>query len=166
MNDFDDFLDYEEESKHQHNSKNNELEDDCEDQLLRALAENENMRKRHRREVENAHKFAINDFVSRILPVKDSLEKGIDIAYLDESVDAEVLFEGMNNTLKLMDDTFKYAGIEEIDPIGIPFDPEYHEAMAIKKVDDAEPNLVLSVFQKGYLLNGRLIRPARVEVSS
>jgi molecular chaperone GrpE len=167
MNDFSDFFDSDEETMvPQQAAEEDKIENDCEDRLFRALAENENLIKRYKREVDNAHKFAINDFVSRIIPAKDSLEKGIDIAYLNESIDAESLFEGMNATLKIINDAFKFAGLEEINPIGKQFDPEYHEAMAMKKVDGAESNKVLSVYQKGYLLNGRLVRPARVEVSS
>jgi len=100
-----------------------------------------------------------------MLPAKDSLEKGVDIGYMEENINAESLFEGMTATLKIMNGAFKAVGLEEIEPIGHQFDPELHEAMVVKHVEDVKPNKILSVFQKGYLLNGRLIRPARVEVS-
>jgi molecular chaperone GrpE len=138
---------------------------DYKNQLIRSQAELENQRKRMEREMDNARKFAIQDFVSKLLPAKDSMEKGLDVAYMEDGVDAETLLSGVVSTLKICDDAFKQAGVEEINPEGEPFNPEFHEAMAIRKVENEKPNMVLSVFQKGYLLNGRLIRPARVEVS-
>jgi molecular chaperone GrpE len=139
---------------------------DCQEQLLRARAEIENLQKRMVREIENIRKFAIQDFISKLLPAKDSMEKGIDISYMDDEIDIESLLEGMISTLKICNDAFRDAGVEEIDPKGEVFNPEFHEAMSVKKVDNEMPYIVLSVFQKGYLLNGRLIRPAKVEVSS
>lgn len=136
------------------------------EQLIRTRAEMDNQRKRMDREIENARKFALQDFLPKLLPAKDSMEKGLDIAYLEDGIDGETLFEGMTSTLKICNEAFKSAGVEEINPLGKAFDPELHEAMAIKQDDGAEPNTVLSVYQKGYLLNGRLIRPARVEVSA
>ena len=85
---------------------------------------------------------------------------------MEDGIDGQALFEGMTSTLKICKEAFKSAGVEEIDPLGKTFDPELHEAMAIRQVDGEKPNIVLSVYQKGYLLNGRLIRPARVEVSA
>lgn len=135
------------------------------EQLIRARAELENQRKRLEREMDNTRKYAIQDFVSNLLPAKDSMEKGVDVAYMENGISAEALMEGTSSTLKICKEAFKRAGIEEIDPLGEDFNPEFHEAMAMKKVEGEKPNIVLSVFQKGYLLNGRLIRPARVEVS-
>jgi len=170
MSIFDDFSNYEDErnpstSKKEKTDENIPTQNECKDRLLRALAENENLRKRYKREVEDAHKYAIGNFVMHILPVKDSLEKGINIANEHGNISAEVLFAGMNATLKLLNEAFKYAGLEEVNPIGKQFDPNYHEAMTVKKVKNTKTNKILTVFQKGYTLNGRLIRPARVEVS-
>jgi molecular chaperone GrpE len=131
------------------------------EQLIRARAELENQRKRLEREMDHARKYAIQDFVSNLLPAKDSMEKGVDVAYMENGISAEALMEGTSSTLKICKEAFKQAGIEEIDPLGEDFNPEFHEAMAMKKVEGEKPNIVLSVFQKGYLLNGRLIRPAR-----
>ena len=139
---------------------------DSQEQNLRLKAEMDNQRKRLEREIDNARDFAATYFIAKILPVKDSMEKGLDVAYMEDgNIDAASLLEGITSTLRLLNDTFKKAGIEEINPTGEEFDPEIHEAMAIKQVEDATPNSVLSVYQKGYKLNGRLIRPARVEVS-
>ena len=135
------------------------------EQLIRARAELENQRKRLEREMDHAGKYAIQDFVSNLLPAKDSMEKGVDVAYMENGISAEALMEGTLSTLKICNEAFKQSGVEEIDPLGEEFNPEFHEAMAMKKVEGKKPNIVLSVFQKGYLLNGRLIRPARVEVS-
>ena len=138
---------------------------DCQEQLLLARAEIENQRKRMEREIENTRKFAIQDFISKLLPAKDSIEKGLDISYMDDEIDTESLLEGMTSTLKICNEAFLAAGVEELNPKGEVFNPEFHEAMTIKKVENEISNIVTSVFQKGYLLNGRLIRPARVEVS-
>ena len=156
----------------QENLIDNELDEirnqmhEYKEQLMRAKAELENQRKRMERERENSEKFVIQAFITGLLPAKDSMEKGLDVAYLEDGIDGEALFEGMTSTLKICNESFKAAGVEEINPLGKTFNPELHEAMALKQVDDVEPNIVLSVFQKGYLLNGRLIRPARVEVSA
>lgn len=138
---------------------------DCQEQVLHARADYENLQKRMKQEIENARKFAIQDFVDKLLPAKDSMEKGLDIAYIEDGIDVETLLEWMISTLKICDEVFLAAGVEEINPRGEVFNPEFHEAMTVKTVDNEKPDIVLSVFQKGYLLNGRLIRPARVEVS-
>ena len=138
---------------------------DCQKQLIRARAEIENQRKRLEREIENAGKYANQDFISKLLPAKDSMEAALDITHLENGNDPESLLDGMVSTLIICNETFRDAGIEEIDPKGEDFNPEFHEAITVKKVDNEKPNIVLNVFQKGYLLNGRLIRPARVEIS-
>lgn len=135
-------------------------------QLIRTRAEMDNQRKRMEREADNAKKFALQDFIAKLLPATDSMEKGLDISYMEEGIDGEVLFEGMQSTMNICKEVFKSVGVEEINPLGKDFDPELHEAMSIKHVKGKKPNIVLGVFQKGYLLNGRLIRPARVEVSA
>jgi molecular chaperone GrpE len=134
------------------------------EQVIRARAELENLKKRHSRELENAHKYAIDKFVTEILPVKDSLELGLNAAS-DEGADLAKLVEGTELTLKLLGDVMGKFGIEEINPVGEPFNPEFHQAMAMQPSDDAEPNTVLTVVQKGYTLNDRLVRPAMVMVS-
>ena len=134
------------------------------DQLLRARAEMENLKRRQANELEKAHKYALDGFVRELLQVRDSLELGHDAA-LDESADVEKLREGTELTLKLLTDVMSKFGVERIDPQGEPFNPEYHQAMTLQPRDDMPPNRVVTVVQKGYLLNGRLVRPAMVIVS-
>lgn len=131
------------------------------DRYLRAAAETENVRKRARRDVENAHKFALESFSRELLAVKDSLEMGIQAA---DKADADALLAGKEATLKLLATTLERFGVEELDPAGEPFDPEFHEAMTMQPSEDLEPGSVLTVIQKGYSLNGRLLRPAMVVV--
>lgn len=133
------------------------------DRYLRAAAEIDNVRKRASRDVEKARKFALENFSRDLLAVKDSLEMGLAAA---ESADADSLREGSEATLKLLDTTLERFGLAELDPQGEPFDPELHEAMTMQPSDTAEPGSVLTVIQKGYTLNGRLLRPARVIVAS
>ena len=129
---------------------------------LRASAEVENIRKRAGRDVENAHKFALERFGKELLAVKDTLEMGLAI----EDASAESLLEGSHATLKLLGSTLERFGIIEVDPAGEPFDPEFHEAISVQPSDDVEPGSVVSVVQKGYTLNGRLLRPAMVIVAA
>jgi molecular chaperone GrpE len=133
------------------------------DRYLRAAAEMENVRKRAARDVEHARRFALENFGKELLAVMDSLEMGIAAG---ESADAQSLLEGSEATLKLLSVTLERFGIAEVDPAGEPFDPEYHEAMTMQPSTDAEPGSVLTVIQKGYTLNGRLLRPARVIVAA
>ena len=133
------------------------------DRFVRASAEVENVRKRASRDVEHARKFALEGFGRELLAVKDSLEMGLAAA---ESADAASLREGSSATLKLLTTTLERFGIEEVDPEGEPFDPELHEAMTVQPSADVEPGSVLTVIQKGYSLNGRLLRPARVIVAA
>jgi molecular chaperone GrpE len=133
------------------------------DRYLRAAAELDNVRKRAVRDVENARKFALENFGRDLLDVRDSLEMGLAAA---DSADAEALREGSEATLKLLETVMERFGVEQIDPEGEPFDPELHEAMTMQPSADAEPNSVLTVIQKGYSLNGRLLRPARVIVAA
>ena len=134
------------------------------DQALRAQAEMQNVRKRAQRDVENAHKYGLEKFLTSLLPVIDSLEKAIESAsQADDSNEAVV--EGVELCLKMMLDILAKENIEQISPEGEPFDPKFHEAMSVMENPDVEPNTVLNVFQKGYTLNGRLVRPAMVIVS-
>ena len=135
------------------------------DQLLRARAELENQRKRGARENEEARKYALQSFVHELLPVKDSLEKGLEAASTDAGSEAESLRHGIQLTLKLWGEALVRAGVEEIDPSGQPFDPDLHEALSMRRSPGVPVNTVLEVAQKGYLLNGRLVRPARVIVA-
>ena len=130
---------------------------------VRAAAELENVRKRAVRDVDNARKFALERFGGDLLAVCDSLEMGLATA---ESADAGQMRTGSENTLKLLKTTMERFGVTEIDPEGEPFNPEQHEAMTMQPSADVEPGTVLTVFQKGYMLNGRLLRPARVIVAS
>ena len=129
---------------------------------LRAVAELDNYRKRMDRELDNARKYAIERFAQELISVIDSLEAGISAAGANTG---SALLEGTNATLKQLQRAFDKAGIKVIDPQGLPFDPAWHEAMIAQESADQPANTVLSVIQKGYSLNGRLLRPARVVVS-
>lgn len=133
------------------------------DKYLRAVAELDNVRKRAQRDVDNARKFALDRFAGELLAVRDSLELGLSAA---EQADVNALREGSEATLKLLVSTMEQFGIAEIDPHGEPFDPQLHEAMTMQPSSEMEPGSVLTVFQKGYTLNGRLLRPARVVVAA
>lgn len=136
----------------------------AQDQALRMAADLQNVRRRAEQDVEKAHKFALEKFAGDLLPVIDSLERGLELSSPeDQSIKA--VREGMELTLKLFHDTLKRYQVEAVDPHGAPFDPERHQAMAMQESASVEPNSVLKVFQKGYLLNGRLLRPAMVVVS-
>jgi len=139
------------------------LADENWDKYLRAMAELENVRKRSSRDVEHARKFALEQFSRDLLNVRDSLEMGLSAAAGND--DAEVLKQGCEATLKQLAATMQQFGIVDLDPHGEPFDPQQHEAMTMQPSVDAEPGTVLTVYQKGYSLNGRLLRPARVVVA-
>ncbi len=132
------------------------------DKYLRAMAELENLRKRAARDVENARKYSLEPFARELLAVRDSLEMGLSAA---AEADADTLREGSEATLKLLSSTMEQFGIAELNPEGEPFDPEQHEAMMMQPSAESEPGTVLTVYQKGYALNGRLLRPARVVVA-
>ena len=134
------------------------------DQVLRVQAEMQNVRRRAERDVENAHKFALDKFAADLLPVVDNLERAlaaIDVA--DEGQKA--VAEGLELTLKSFMEVLARYKIEAIDPAGQPFDAELHQAVSMVPNPDLEANTVMDVFQKGYTLNGRLVRPAMVVVS-
>lgn len=136
--------------------------DDNWERYVRAVAELDNVRKRASRDVENAHKFALERFGKELLAVKDTLEMGL----ATETASVDSLLEGSNATLKLLASTLGRFGIEEVDPAGEPFDPEFHEAISMQPSDTVEPGSVVTVVQKGYTLNGRLLRPAMVIVAA
>jgi molecular chaperone GrpE len=132
------------------------------DQHLRAVADLENVRKRAQRDVEQAHRFGIEKWVQELLPVKDSLDLAVENA---GRADAAALVEGQAATLRLLQKALERIGVTVIDPVGQPFDADWHEAVAAQPSDTAEPNSVLLVVQRGYSLNGRLLRAARVVVA-
>ncbi len=134
------------------------------DQLLRSQAETENLKRRHTQALEKAHKFGTEKIVSDLLGVWDSLELGLQAAQ-DEQADLAKLREGTELTLKMLTDAMQKQGVEQHDPQGDPFDPELHQAMSMQPRNDVAPDTVIQVVQKGYSLNGRLVRPAMVMVS-
>jgi len=131
------------------------------DQALRAMAELDNVRKRAARDIEQAHKYALEKFAGELIAVKDSLEMGLSAL----NASADDLKAGSEATLKLLGKAFEKSSIVEISPEGQPFNPELHEAMAMQPSADYAPNTVIAVIQKGYQLNGRLLRPARVLIA-
>jgi len=134
------------------------------DKAVRAQAELENVRRRGQRDLENAHKYGLEKFLQDLLPIKDSLEMGIEAAKL-ETADVTKLVEGSELILKMLADLLDKNGIESIHPLGEAFDPEHHQAMAMLESHEHAPNTVMTVMQKGYKLNERLVRPAMVTVS-
>ena len=132
------------------------------EQYLRALADVDNVRKRGAKDLENTRQYAVEKFAQELIGVKDSLELGIQNS---SKADVASLVEGQSATLRLLSKAFEKAQIEEINPEGQAFNPELHEAM-MAQPSDAAPNTVIAVIQRGYQLNGRLLRPARVVVSA
>jgi molecular chaperone GrpE len=136
------------------------------EKLLRAQAELENLRRRTQKDLQDAHKFALEKFSRELLPVLDSLELGIEAATSDASGgDIVRLREGSELTLRQFKSALEKFNIETVDPIGEIFNPEFHQAMAMEPSAGVEANTVIRVFQKGYLLNRRLLRPAMVVVA-
>lgn len=133
------------------------------DATLRAAAEAQNARRRAEMDVEKARKFALERFAGDLLPVVDNLERALEAA--SEAPDANAIAEGVDLTLRSLLDVLGRFSIEQVDPAGEPFDPQLHEAMTLVPNPGMEPNTVMDVMQKGYTLNGRLLRPARVVVS-
>lgn len=129
---------------------------------VRALAELDNVRRRMEREVANAHKYGMEKLISALLPVVDSIEQALQLA--DKNSDAG-MHEGLELTMKLFVDVLQKFDVSQIDPVGATFDPQEHEAMTMQEVPGAPANSVIAVFQKGYKLNDRVIRPARVIVA-
>ena len=129
--------------------------------LLRERAEIENQRKRLQRDLEQARKFANERLLGDLLPVCDSLERGLSV----EKADTTTLREGMDLTLKALLKVAEGNGLKQLDPLGQPFNPELHQAMTMIDAPDKTPNTVVAVMQKGYVLNDRLLRPALVAIS-
>ncbi|MBU9848218.1 nucleotide exchange factor GrpE [Rahnella ecdela] len=141
-----------------------ELQQRERDSLLRAKAEVENIRRRTELDIEKAHKFALEKFSGELLPVIDNLERALDLADKSNS-ELAGLIEGVELTLKSLLDAVRKFGMEVVGDIHVPFNPELHQAMTMMESEELEPNHVLMVMQKGYTLNGRLLRPAMVAVS-
>ncbi len=137
------------------------------EQVLRSQAEMQNVRRRSEIDVEKAHKFALEKFVKELLPVADSLEKAVESTegHEDSGELVASIREGVEMTLSLFMSSLKKFNVEQTNPVGEPFDPQQHEAMSMVPAPDAEPNSVVAVVQKGYLLNGRVVRPAMVVVA-
>jgi len=137
---------------------------DAKEQALRAAAEAQNARRRAEQDVEKAHKFGVEKFVSDMLPVVDNLARSIE-ASVTEGAEMKTITEGVELTLKSLMDGLKRHNVEQVNPEGEPFNPELHQAMTAVPQPDVEPNTVINVYQCGYTLNGRLVRPAMVVVS-
>ncbi len=137
------------------------------EQVLRSQAEMQNVRRRAENDVEKAHKFAVEKFVKELLPVVDSLEKAVESTGGHESSGDLVasIRQGVELTLEMFLSGLKKFNVERLNPVGEPFDPQYHEAMSMVPAPNAEPNSVVAVMQKGYVLNGRVVRPAMVMVA-
>jgi len=134
------------------------------DEALRAQAEAQNAIRRAEQDVEKARKFALERFCNELLPVVDNLERALEAAEGDEEI-LKPIAEGVELTLKSFLDALQKFSIEPVSPQGEPFDPQLHQAMTMVENAEVEPNTVIAVMQKGYTLNGRLVRPAMVMVS-
>ena len=134
------------------------------DAVLRAQADSQNVTRRAEQDVEKARKFALERFCGELLPVVDNLERALEAAVGDNDI-VKPIAEGVELTLKSFHDALKKFHIVTVDPAGEPFDPQLHQAMSMVENGDVEPNTVIAVMQKGYTLNGRLVRPAMVMVS-
>ncbi len=134
------------------------------DAQLRAQAEIENIRRRAELDVEKAHKFALEKFANELLPVIDSLERALELA--DKSnPELAAMIEGIELTMKSLLDAVRKFGVEVVGETHVPFNPDVHQAMSMMESAEVDPNHVLMVMQRGYTLNGRLLRPAMVAVS-
>ena len=133
--------------------------------VLRAQAEMQNVRRRAERDVENAHKYALDKFSADLLAVVDSLERALEAAGQIDSEAVKGMKDGIELTLKMFIDTRAKHGVQQVNPLGQPFNPEFHQAMSMVPNPDLAPNSVMMVLQKGYTLSGRLVRPAMVVVS-
>lgn len=133
--------------------------------FLRTQAEMENFKRRAKIDIENAHKFGIKKLVEDLVPVLDGLDQGLQLELNESNEALKQLHTGLQLTYNMLLDTVKKYGIEQLDPEGTIFNPEHHEAMSMVEAEGVAANTVITVFQKGYILNGRLLRPARVIVA-
>ncbi len=136
----------------------------AEEKLIRSHAEIQNLRKRHQKELENAHKYSVEKFATELLAVIDSLEMGL-VAANQEEVDVDKIKEGSELTLKMFTTMFEKFDIEAVNPEGEKFDADLHQAISMQPTEGVEPNIVVGVMQKGYKIADRLLRPAMVMVS-
>lgn len=134
------------------------------DAQIRAQAEIENIRRRTEQDVEKAHKFALEKFANELLPVIDSLERALEVAD-KENAELASMIEGIDLTLKSLLAAVRKYGVEAVDQVNVPFNPDVHQAMSMMESEEVAPNHVLMVMQRGYTLNGRLLRPAMVAVA-
>jgi len=134
------------------------------DKFVRTQAELENLRRRSEKELQNANKYALEKFSKELLTVVDSLELGLQAA-IGEAPDVVKLREGMELTLRQLNSVLEKFSVRAVDPMGEKFNPDLHQAMAMQPSTDIEPNTVVKVFQKGYLLHDRLLRPAMVVIA-
>ena len=134
------------------------------DSVLRARAEVDNIRRRAEQDVEKALKFALEKFANELLPVIDSLERAVELAD-KQNTDLHAMIEGVELTLKSLYSAMNKFGVEPVDQVGCPFNPDVHQAMSMVESAEHPANHIVMVLQKGYTLNGRLIRPAMVMVS-
>jgi len=133
------------------------------DKVVRAQAEMENLRKRTVRDVENAHKYALERFINELLPILDSLELGLSASANTKNIDE--LYKGIELTIEMFNKALEKFGVKTIDPHGEKFNPELHEAVSMQEIEDSESGIIITVMQRGYSLNDRLIRPAMVVVA-
>lgn len=129
---------------------------------VRALAEVDNIRRRAERDVEHAHRYGVEKLVKELIPVIDSMEQALQAAI---TVNDQSMIEGIELTHKLLIDALSKFDVRAIEPLNEPFNPNHHEAMAMMESEELAPNMVMNVFQKGYVLGERVVRPARVVVS-
>jgi molecular chaperone GrpE len=142
--------------------------DNARDQMLRAHADMENLRRRYERELQNAVRYGIESLVGELLPVRDSLQEGLKAAEaegIDPATALDKIVEGMRMTLSILDKALTKAGLSEVHPQGEPFNPELHQALSLADSAELPPNHVVHVVQTGYRLHDRLVRPAMVIVS-
>ena len=135
------------------------------DEVLRVQAEMQNLRRRTEQDIEKAHKFGQERLSNELLAVMDNLERALQVDMDREDESVKALLQGVELTLKSFVDCFRKFGIEQIDPLGEPFDPQLHQAMTMQENPNVEPDTVTAVMQKGYTLHGRVLRPAMVMVS-
>jgi molecular chaperone GrpE len=135
------------------------------DEVLRVQAEMQNLRRRTELDVEKAHKFGQEKLSAELLAVMDNLERALQVAVDRENESVKSLLQGVELTLKSFSDCFRKFGIEQLDPLGEPFDPQVHQAMVMQENPNVDPDTVTAVMQKGYILHGRVLRPAMVMVS-
>ncbi|VAW33539.1 Heat shock protein GrpE [hydrothermal vent metagenome] len=136
------------------------------EEIMRLRAEMDNIRKRNARELDNLRKYSLDKFAKALIPVADSLDKALEVSNNDScQITAEQLVEGTEMTQKVFLKVLADNGVEVMNPLNEKFNPEFHEAMTQVPNPDLQPNTIIDVFQKGYILNGRLIRPAMVVVS-